>query len=1066
MKKISMNKNKKYIFGAIMALAFFSALPIVADAAIVTWNNFSNDCRNTTIVANDTTQENAGAKCWGNSVSAKGGDIVVVGVSYHNTSSVDALNTITQINQPNGTQNSFTFNGFVASGGTQATGTVAVNFTDGAHSLSLIGVVWEPENGLVRTTMPNLYTQSLGTIKSASSCPTGGATGTYCHAGLMKYRFQVSGSATPTSTCAINVFRVNPITISAGQKSNVVWHTSGCANVTVSGLGVNGSGAIGSLQTPALSGNTTYTITVNPNGRGTPIVQSATVSVTGVVTAACQIDSFTGPTGTIPNGSTATLSWATRNCNSVSISGLSIPSNQTNGTATTPALTSSTSYRLTASGNSGTVTRDVFVNVNSGVVVTQRCQILNFDGPTSAIPYNGSATLVWNTQNCSNVSISGLSITPSQTSGSATTSNLTSTTSYTLSAYGSVGSDSRTVSVSVLPYSNPNPNPVCTITQFTPSALSVPVGSTATLYWSTNGCSNVSITGHGIYGTQALSGQVNTGALSGTETFTLTAYGSSAWNPVRQTVTVSTYQIPNPIPTPTPYPYPYPYPVPQQNCNISSFYASPSQVVNGESATLIWNTYGCSSVTVSGGNIYNYGSQPTSGQISTGAVYNSTTYTLTAYGANTVNQSATVSVYQSNPYPNQTTPSVSTYSASNVSTYSGTLNGYISNSNYYGGNYSSYYFQYGTSSGSLNNSTPMQTLSAYSGNISAYVSNLAPNTTYYFRAVAQNSYGTNYGSILSFVTGGSQQPTSASVVTSVPTSVFSTSARLNGIVIAPSSYGIANAYFEYGTDLNLGQTTNQQSVSTANNLMNYYDTVSTTPNTTYYFRAVGVINGQTYRGVTNSFTTRGTNVVTNVVTNTVISGTGTGSRYVMLSIDNKFQNITEGETITYEVIYKNISSTTLTDAVLEVMLPSGVTFKRSTLGVLTTNNTVAVTLGTLPKDASGSITIEGIADGVRNGDSLIATATLSFTLPSTAQDTVVAYALNTVTSNGNGSFLTGLALFGVDFFPRTFLGWIFLIGLIILVVALARRLNEKKQQPVYAGTHNHAPSGHPENLPH
>lgn len=1059
--KISMNKYKQKILGAVFALAVFSMVPAIANGAVVAWNNFSNDCRNTTIVANDTTQENAGAKCWGNSVSAKGGDIVVVGVSYHNTSSVDAPSTITQINQPNGTQNSFSFNGFVASGASQATGTASVNFTDGAHSLTLIGVVWEPENGLVRTTMPNLYTQSLGTIKSASSCPAGGATGTYCHAGLMKYRFQVSGSVTPTTNCSVNVFRVNPTNISSGQKSNVIWYTSGCASVSVTGLGVSSTLASGSLPTPSLSGNTTYSITAYPSGRGVPVTRSETVSVGGGVVANCQIDSFTGPSGSISSGSSATLSWATRNCSSVSISGLSVPSTMTNGTITTPALSSTTSYRLTANGTGGAVTRDVIVSVNS-VVVTQRCQILNFDGPTSSIPYNGTATLVWNTQNCSNVSISGLSISPSQTSGSVTTPSLTSTTSYTLSASGSLGSDSRTVAVNVLPYSNPTPTTVCTITQFTPSAASVPVGSTATLYWNTNGCTNVSIMGHGIYGTQALSGQVNTGALSGTETFTLSAYSTSSWNPVRQTVTVSTYQIPNPIPVPVPYPYPTPIPT----CSISSFYASPSQVVSGESATLIWNTYGCSNVTISGGNIYNYGIQPMSGQITTGAIYNSTSYTITAYGSNTVTQSATVSVYQSNPYPTQTIPSVTTYSAGNVSTESATLNGYISNTGYYSAGYTSYYFQYGPTTGSLYNSTPIQSQSGYSGNISAYVTGLTPNTTYYFRAVGQNSYGTNYGATLSFVTGGAQQPTAISVVTSVPTNIGSYTARLNGIVIAPSSYGAVNSYFEYGTDLNLGRTTTGQSVSTANSLMNYYDTVSTSPNTTYYFRAVANIGGQVYRGATNSFTTRGVNTVTNIVTNTITNGTGTGSRYIMLSINNKFQNITEGETITYEVIYRNISSTVLTDAVLEVVLPAGVTFKRSTLGVLTTNNTVAVVLGTLPRDASGNITIEGVADRVRTGDSLIATATLAFTLPSTAQDTAVAYALNTVTNSGGDSFLTGLALFGVDFFPHTFLGWVLLIGLIILVIALARRLYDKKQQPVYAGNHGHAPAGHPENLPH
>lgn len=91
-------------------------------------------------------------------------------------------------------------------------------------------------------------------------------------------------------------------------------------------------------------------------------------------------------------------------------------------------------------------------------------------------------------------------------------------------------------------------------------------------------------------------------------------------------------------------------------CVITSFYASPSTVVAGNSATLIWNTTNCTSATLS-----NVGSVNTNGSQSV-APGVTTSYTLTASnGSNTDTQSLTVTVTNSNNPGNNYYPIPSCY---------------------------------------------------------------------------------------------------------------------------------------------------------------------------------------------------------------------------------------------------------------------------------------------------------------------------------------------------------------------------------------------------------------------
>ena len=94
---------------------------------------------------------------------------------------------------------------------------------------------------------------------------------------------------------------------------------------------------------------------------------------------------------------------------------------------------------------------------------------------------------------------------------------------------------------------------------------------------------------------------------------------------------------------------------------------------------------------------------------------------------------------------------VQTNSATNISSYQATLNGYlsipyISNSNYV-------YFQWGTTT-SYGSTTTQQYLNN-NGSFSQIISGLNYNNTYHFRAVAQGSFGTIYGQDMTFYAGQS-----------------------------------------------------------------------------------------------------------------------------------------------------------------------------------------------------------------------------------------------------------------------------------------------------------------------
>jgi hypothetical protein len=401
-------------------------------------------------------------------------------------------------------------------------------------------------------------------------------------------------------------------------------------------------------------------------------------------------------------------------------SGISLPNGQTGYEAFNGGL----SLGTIANGDWGTVLFSFSVG-SGGSTPVNNCTISNFtiNGSSSTtISEGGSANLVWNTENCTSVNVSGPNFNSTNHDGNQTVYPNNSG-SYTITAYGNNGSaPSRTVYVNVNNQTYDN----CTISNFTingSSSTTISEGESVRLVWNTNDCTSVDVSGPNFSSTSLDGNRTTYPDYSGT--YRITAHGNNGSAPSR-TVYVNVDEDNQPV----------------YNCTISSFYASPNTITSGQPVTLTWNTNNCTSVSISG-----IGSNlPLSYSQTVYPAY-TTTYTLNAYGQNgnpsrtvQVNVNPTVVV----PPPVYNACAVTTV-ATNVTRNSATLNGLITNSS--GG---SSYFEYGTSV-NLGSRTVARSVN---GSFNEVVTGLSSDTIYFFRAVSTCGGATSYGKIEIFNTLG------------------------------------------------------------------------------------------------------------------------------------------------------------------------------------------------------------------------------------------------------------------------------------------------------------------------
>ncbi len=399
---------------------------------------------------------------------------------------------------------------------------------------------------------------------------------------------------------------------------------------------------------------------------------------------------------------------------------------------------------------------------------------------------------------------------------------------------------------------------------------------------------------------------------------------------------------------------------------------------------------------------------------------------------------------------NQSAPDVTTENATNVSEDSATLNGeYDAN-----GASTTTWFEYGTSSSSLNRSTSHINQGTGSDDFAQSIGNLSDDTTYYFRAVAQNSRGTDYGSVKSFRTEEVVNNNNNDIValTSVATGVGQSTAVLNGVVQNPDNENVTG-WFEYGTTTGLGQTTSVRNLGSSTTIPMSQQVSGLVSNTTYYFRAVARADNVTSRGEIFSFRTAAFPIIVSPTPTptpapvTVINTGGTGqSQFVFLKIENRFESVFSGDTINYTVTYRNISNRTLNKVVIEVQFPKEVKFARASEGEYDSDRKVLViTLGTLAPGQEGTIAIDAVVlSAARTKDFLLTNAVIKYTNPiTTVQEEAIAYVINKVMKAAND--LGAASIFGDgSFLPTTLVGWLLLILVIAALVYFGRKMYVKK----------------------
>ena len=290
---------------------------------------------------------------------------------------------------------------------------------------------------------------------------------------------------------------------------------------------------------------------------------------------------------------------------------------------------------------------------------------------------------------------------------------------------------------------------------------------------------------------------------------------------------------------------------------------------------------------------------------------------------------------------------------------------------------------------------------------------------------------------------------------------------IGGTVAVVDGYYSSNScpvttYFNYGTSQSMGSTT--IAVNRGNNSGSMAQSLSgLSPNTTYYYQAVGQSCGGTRIGSIQSFTTSGTTTNdTNVkyVYQTITTGGG-GSSFITLTITNNEQVVTEGNQTPYDVTWKNISGKTLNNLVLEVNFPAQMTITSSDQGsVEPKKSSVVLHINTLNPGDTGQMTITGnIMSGMKQGDPVVAQAVMAFQNPTSgATLNAMAYDADTLSIPNN---VLGASIFGLGFLPSSLGGWLLIILILLIIIIIAHYYFVGRQQNMMVVHHEVPPQGLP-----
>lgn len=159
------------------------------------------------------------------------------------------------------------------------------------------------------------------------------------------------------SAPVISAFSADPQVASAGAEVTLSWNVTGADMLTLMTDDVDVSGSSSITLVPAAT--TTYTL-IAENGFGTSN-RSIEVVVEPAALGAPSITGFESQPSTVTLGSSSTLSWTVAGADAMRLEPLGIDVSGTTSRVVTPSST--TTYRLTATNEAGSVSRSVTVEV-------------------------------------------------------------------------------------------------------------------------------------------------------------------------------------------------------------------------------------------------------------------------------------------------------------------------------------------------------------------------------------------------------------------------------------------------------------------------------------------------------------------------------------------------------------------------------------------------------------------------------------------------------------------------------------------------------------------------------
>ena len=456
----------------------------------------------------------------------------------------------TETSAPLTANSSFTLTCTGDGGTSSQTASVTVNSPVPAPSLSLTA---NPLNVAMGTASTLTWTSANATDCTASDGWSGskGTAGTQS-SGLLsattKFTLTCTGTggfATQSVTITITStpplaptvsLSASPTSIASGGNATLTWSSTNATSCTASGGWSGAQSTSGTQSTGALTASTSYTLSCS-NGAGSAS-QTALVTVVPRPTVALSAN----PTSVV-SGTASTLTWSSTNATSCTASGGWSGATPTSGTASTPLLTTSTTFTLTCSGTGGSRSRSVIVSVSASPPPT-----VTLAANPTAVASGSASTLTWSSTNATSCTASlGWSGTKA-ISGTQSTGAITAATSYRLTCTGSGGSANQTVQVTLLP---------APVVSLTANPTSVASGGTSTLTWSAANATSCAASG-GWSGNQPTSGTATTAALTSSTSFTLTCVGAGGSGSATTTVTIQTptvglFPLQNPAHTATHY---------------------------------------------------------------------------------------------------------------------------------------------------------------------------------------------------------------------------------------------------------------------------------------------------------------------------------------------------------------------------------------------------------------------------------------------------------------------------------------------------------------------------------